>query len=49
MPGIDRRSCIGRDGKLQSKEKNICMQIEYYDAYKFCTTNRICKKGRYAV
>ena len=25
------------------------MQIEYYDACKFCTTNRNCKKGRYAV
>lgn len=31
MPGIGRRSCIGRDGKLQSKEKNICMQMMKMD------------------
>lgn len=25
MPGIGRRSCIGREGKLQSKEKWLCI------------------------
>ena len=35
---------LGNGTNLSGKCK-----IEYYDACKFCTTNRICKKVRYAV